>query len=95
MKSTTHPRAIRASRRPKPGGLNATLIPCEEGGFTVTCEEFPGAISEGETREEAISNLLEAIRAIVEASNDLAMQKVFDYSKRGPSAVKSKIVGGV
>ncbi len=72
--------------------LTATLIACEEGGFTAICEEFPGAISEGETKEEAVSNLLEAVRAIVEASNDLALEKLFARTRRGPSGVKSKVV---
>ena len=36
------------------------LEPAEEGGFVVKCLELPVA-SEGETREEALSNIKEAI----------------------------------
>jgi len=37
------------------------LEPLEEGRFTVQCVEIPGAISEGEPREEALANIKEAI----------------------------------
>ena len=37
------------------------LEPQEEGGFTIQCVEIPGAISQGETREEALANIKEAI----------------------------------
>jgi len=33
------------------------LEPQEEGGYTVQCLELPGAISQGETKEEAIENI--------------------------------------
>jgi len=42
------------------------LEPQEEGGFTVQCVEIPGAISQGETREEALANIKEAIELILE-----------------------------
>ncbi len=32
-----------------------------EGGFTVTCPALPGCISEGDTREEALDNIKDAI----------------------------------
>ncbi len=33
----------------------------EEGGYSLQCVELPGCISEGETREEALKNIKEAI----------------------------------
>jgi len=39
----------------------------EEGGFTVTVPALPGCISEGETREEALNNIKEAIELYIEA----------------------------
>jgi predicted RNase H-like HicB family nuclease len=49
------------------------LEPQDEGGFTVRCLELPGAISEGETREEALTNIKEAIELVLEVlSDDLA-----------------------
>lgn len=37
-----------------------------EGGFTAKCVEIPGAISEGETQEEALENVADAIRMILQ-----------------------------
>lgn len=42
------------------------LEPQEEGGFTARCLELPGAITQGETRWEAIENIKEAIGLILE-----------------------------
>ena len=42
------------------------LEPQEEGGFTVLCVEIPGAISQGETREEALANIREAIELVLD-----------------------------
>jgi len=46
------------------------LEPQEEGGFTVLCGEIPGAISQGETKEEALVNIKEAIELILEVQRD-------------------------
>lgn len=45
--------------------LSATLIPCEEGGFTAICNEVRGAITQGETEEEALENLKDATLQIL------------------------------
>ncbi len=37
------------------------LEPQEEGGYTVTVPALPGCISEGDTREESIENIKDAI----------------------------------
>ena len=37
-----------------------------DGGFVAQCIEVPGAISQGETREEALENIQEAIALILE-----------------------------
>jgi len=48
------------------------LEPQEEGGYTVQCLELPGAISQGETKEEALENIKEAISLVLEVlSQDL------------------------
>lgn len=46
--------------------FQVTLEQSLEGGFTAACVEIPGAISEGETTEEARSNVADAIREILE-----------------------------
>jgi len=38
-----------------------------EGGYSAQCVELPGAISEGETRKEALANIKEAIEGYLEA----------------------------
>ena len=43
------------------------LEPNELGGYTVTVPLLPGCTSEGDTREEALGNIREAIEAYVES----------------------------
>lgn len=43
------------------------FIPAEEGGYTVTVPALPGCISEGDTYEEALENIKEAIHAFIES----------------------------
>lgn len=50
--------------------LKVVLEQCEEGGFTIYAPSLPGCISEGETREEALSNLKEAIELYLEPLDD-------------------------
>ncbi len=44
----------------------------EEGGYSVQCLELPGAISQGETKEEALRNIKEAIELILEVTKEEA-----------------------
>ena len=46
------------------------LEPNESGGYTVTVPLLPGCISEGDTREEALTNIREAIELYVESLRD-------------------------
>jgi predicted RNase H-like HicB family nuclease len=46
------------------------LEPSEEGEYTVTVPSLPGCISEGESREEAIRNIREAIELYLEPVED-------------------------
>ena len=50
--------------------LKVILEPSEEGGYTVTAPSLPGCISEGESREEAIRNIREAIELYLEPVED-------------------------
>jgi predicted RNase H-like HicB family nuclease len=50
------------------------LEPAEEGGFVVKCLELPVA-SQGETREEALSNIKEAIEGYLEVKAKLLNRK--------------------
>lgn len=46
--------------------LRVVLEPSDEGGFTVTVPALPGCISEGDTRDEALQNIREAIELYLE-----------------------------
>jgi len=46
--------------------LRVVLEPSDEGGYTVLVPALPGCISEGNTREEALKNIEEAIRLYLE-----------------------------
>ena len=44
------------------------------GGYSVRCVEIPEAISQGETREEALSNIKEAIELVLDSLEEKAKQ---------------------
>ncbi|HCW75453.1 MAG TPA: HicB family protein [Candidatus Marinimicrobia bacterium] len=50
--------------------LKIYLEPSAEGGYTVTVPSLPGCISEGDTREEALKNIKEAIELYLEPIED-------------------------
>ena len=58
--------------------LQVVLEPSEDGGFTATVPALPGCISEGQTREEALRNIEEAVL--------LYLEPVEDDVRLGPSA---------
>ena len=47
------------------------LTPQPEGGFTVTSPVLPELVTEGDTAEEAIDNVRDALSAVVEIYEDL------------------------
>jgi len=54
----------------------------EEGGYSAQCLELPGAISQGETKEEALRNIKEAIEAVLEVLNQevLGLREIAEIS---------------
>jgi predicted RNase H-like HicB family nuclease len=54
--------------------FTALLEPAEEGGFVVKCLELPVA-SQGETKEEALKNIKEAIEGYLEVKAKLLKRK--------------------
>ena len=50
--------------------LKVILEPSDEGGFTVHVPTLPGCISEGNTREEALANIKDAITLYLEPVED-------------------------
>ncbi len=50
--------------------LKIVLEPSDEGGFTVYVPSLPGCISEGDTKEEAMANIKEAIELYLKTVED-------------------------
>jgi predicted RNase H-like HicB family nuclease len=46
--------------------LKVVFEPSEEGGYTVYVPSLPGCISEGDNKEEALTNIREAIELYLE-----------------------------
>ena len=50
--------------------IKIVLEACGEGGYTVYVPSLPGCISEGDTRDEALANIREAIELYLEPVED-------------------------
>jgi predicted RNase H-like HicB family nuclease len=50
--------------------LKVVLEPSEEGGYTAYVPSLPGCISEGESEDEALRNIKEAIELYIEPVED-------------------------
>lgn len=50
--------------------LKVVLEPSDEGGYTVYVPSLPGCISEGNTKDEALANIREAIELFLESVDD-------------------------
>lgn len=57
--------------------IKVVLEKQEEGGFTVYVPSLPGCISQGETAEESLKNIKEAIELYLEPDEE----ELFDHSK--------------
>jgi predicted RNase H-like HicB family nuclease len=64
--------------------LTAVFIPAPEGGYPAMVEEVPGAISQGETMQEARENLADALRMVLECNRELARQTETPAAVREP-----------
>jgi predicted RNase H-like HicB family nuclease len=50
--------------------LKVVLEPSDEGGYTAIVPSLPGCISEGDSREDALKNIREAIELYLEPVDD-------------------------
>ncbi len=50
--------------------LKVILEPSEEGGYTAIVPTLPGCISEGDTKEDALKNIREAVELYLEPVED-------------------------
>jgi len=62
--------------------LTAAFEPAEEGGHTCLVEEFPAAISQGETIEEAKANLADALKLALQCQRELAEKGLSPHAVR-------------
>ena len=51
--------------------FNVVLKAAEEGGYTVFVPFLPGCISQGDTKKEALKNIIEAIKLYLEPEDDI------------------------
>jgi predicted RNase H-like HicB family nuclease len=54
--------------------LPVLLTPGEDGFFVAECPVIPGCISQGQTREEALANIKEAILVCLESAEEEGWQ---------------------
>jgi len=55
--------------------LKVVIEPSDEGGFTVYVPSLPGCVSEGETMDEAMANVREAVELYLEPAEDDLISK--------------------
>jgi predicted RNase H-like HicB family nuclease len=58
--------------------IKVVLEPAEEGGYTIYVPSLPGCISEGDTEEEAMTNIKEAIELYLEPVDE----DIFDNAEK-------------
>jgi predicted RNase H-like HicB family nuclease len=51
--------------------IKAVIYPAEEGGYWAEVPALPGCITEGDTMEELINNLQDAIQGWLEVANEI------------------------
>lgn len=61
--------------------FTVVLRPEEEGGYSVQCLELPAAISQGETKGEALANIKEAIELVLEHLRDREKGKKAQFAE--------------
>jgi predicted RNase H-like HicB family nuclease len=49
----------------RPQYFTVYMTPDDDGGFVCQCKEIPGALSEGDNLDEALTNIMEAIALIL------------------------------
>lgn len=59
--------SVMSKAKIKQGRFTVILRAEREGGYSVQCLELPGAISEGETKKQALNNIRDAIKGYLEA----------------------------
>ncbi len=58
--------------------IKAIIHPAEEGGYWAEVPALPGCITEGDTMEEVITNLQDAIQGWLEVANEIRQPEALD-----------------
>jgi predicted RNase H-like HicB family nuclease len=58
--------------------IKAVIHPAEEGGFWAEVPALPGCITEGDTIDEVIANLKDAIEGWIDVANERQIAQVTD-----------------
>lgn len=61
--------------------LEIVLEPEDDGTYSVHCPALKGCHSQGETREEALNNIQEAIQLYLEVANEKAREIIIQHPK--------------
>ncbi len=55
-------------------GIEYVFEPAEEGGYVVAVPLYPSCVSDGDTFEEALANIEDALRETLAAAKDLGLE---------------------
>lgn len=55
-------------------GIEYEFVPAEEGGYLVSVPMYPSCVSDGDTFEEALSNIEDALHETLTAARDLGLE---------------------
>jgi predicted RNase H-like HicB family nuclease len=59
--------------------IRLSVTPDEiDGGFVAECLDLPGAVAQGETKSEALENLVDAVQGVVAAKMDESVRAIGD-----------------
>ena len=73
--------------------LTAVFEPADEGGYVCWFEEFPEAMSQGETIQEAQANLLDALEEVLKYRREEASRRINSVNKKsGKEKIKFKSI---
>ncbi len=73
-------------------GYTAVFHPEEDGGYSVTVPALPGAISQGDTLEEARDNIREATLAMLESRRQRGLSLPTEEPEDAPQEIREKVV---
>jgi len=63
--------------------IKAVIHPAEEGGYWAEVPALPGCITEGETIDEVMANLKDAIEGWIDVANSRQMAQSKEFTKDG------------